>query len=62
MGPDDPEDTNPGGLDVDYIVDEQGVRRLVVRDDHGVSQLADEVSGLSEAARRRAQEEGFPGA
>jgi hypothetical protein len=62
MGPDDPEDTNPGGLDVDAVEDADGVRRLVVRDDHGISELADEPAGLSPAARERAREEGFPGA
>jgi hypothetical protein len=59
MGPDDPEDTNPGGLDVDLVEDGSGTQRYVVYDDHGVAELADEIEGLSPGAQRRAAEEGF---
>ncbi len=62
MGPDDPEDTNPGGLDVDAVEDETGHTRFLVRDDHGIAELADEMGGLSQSAQRRAADEGFPGA
>lgn len=60
MGPDDPEDTNPGGLDVDPVEDETGHVRYVVYDDNGVAELADSIDGLSPSAQRRAKEEGFP--
>jgi hypothetical protein len=62
MGPDDPQDTNPGGLDVDAIEDESGHTRFVVLDDHGIAEIAEEISGLTPAAQRRAADEGFPGA
>jgi hypothetical protein len=62
MGPDDPDDTNPGGLDVDAIEDESGHATYLVRDDSGIAEVADDLSGLSPAARRRAAAEGFPGA
>jgi hypothetical protein len=62
MGPDDPEDTNPGGLDVDAVQDESGNTQYVVLDDAGVAEVAEEFSGLTPAAQRRAAAEGFPGA
>ncbi len=60
VGPEDPEDTNPGGLDVDAFEDDSGHQRFVVYDDHGVAEVADEIAGLSDAARDRAEDEGFP--
>jgi hypothetical protein len=60
MGPDDPEDTNPGGLDVDAFEDDTGRTRYVVYDDHGVAEVADEIAGLSDVAQERAEDEGFP--
>lgn len=60
MGPDDPEDTNPGGLDVDAVEDEDGHRRYVVYDDAGIAELSDEIKGLSPQAQARAKREGFP--
>jgi hypothetical protein len=62
MGPDDPDDTNPGGLDVDPVEDESGHVGYLVRDDSGIAEVASDLSGLSPAARRRAAAEGFPGA
>jgi hypothetical protein len=59
MGPDDPEDTNPGGLDVDAFTDDQGHERFVVYDDVGVAEVAEEIEGLSPLAQKRAQDEGF---
>lgn len=59
MGPDDPDDTNPGGLDVDAVEDDSGRTRYVVLDDHGIAELADELEGLSVAAQQRASAEGF---
>ena len=59
MGPDDPGDTNPGGLDVDAVQDDSGRSRYVVLDDHGIAELADDIDGLSTAAQQRASEEGF---
>jgi hypothetical protein len=62
MGPDDPQDTNPGGLDVDAVEDESGGTQYVVLDDHGVAEVAEEISALTPAAQARAATEGFPGA
>jgi hypothetical protein len=59
MGPDDPEDTNPGGLDVDAFADDTGHVRYVVYDDQGVAEVADDLNGLSPAAQKRAEAEGF---
>lgn len=59
MGPDDPEDTNPDGLDVDAVEDDSGRTRYVVLDEHGIAELADEIEGLSPAAQQRAAVEGF---
>jgi len=61
-GVDGPEDDNPGGLDVDEVTDDDGHTRYVVRDDQGIAEIADDMSGLSEAARRQAADEGLPGA
>jgi len=62
MGPDDPDDTNPGGLDVDAIEDDSGQTHYVVIDDSGIAEVADEIGALTPAARRRAAAEGFGGA
>jgi hypothetical protein len=62
MGPDDPKDTNPGGLDVDAVQDESGHTQYVVLDDAGIAEVAEEISGLTPAAQQRAVAEGFPGA
>jgi hypothetical protein len=62
MGPDDPDDTNPGGLDVDAVHDERGHTQYVVLDDAGVAEVAEEISALTPAAQQRAAAEGFPGA
>jgi hypothetical protein len=62
MGPDDPDDTNPGGLDVDAVQDESGHTQYVVQDDAGIAEVAEEISALTPAAQQRAAAEGFPGA